>query len=229
MIRTEIKVETMVNENKKTEDNVINTLGDIKQTVADFMHMFADMRANITNEMLKRGDEIKWREESFKKLFDVIRKNITSDIEVQKEELIQLKGKLEQPQIAFYAHHVKDLALDSTDEILIFEKTITNEGTGYDTSTGLFTAPVGGLYQFDVHTCPDKGKHVCLGLVLEGKVIAAHANDAVDTYGCNTFGTVIIVKSGEKVWVKSTLSCSICQLFQNSRSMNTFSGVFVNN
>jgi hypothetical protein len=34
MIRTEIKVETMVNEIKKSEDNVISTLGNIKQTVA---------------------------------------------------------------------------------------------------------------------------------------------------------------------------------------------------
>jgi hypothetical protein len=59
MIRTEIKVETMVNEIKKTEDNVISTLGDIKQTVKD---MFADMKGNITDEMLKRNDEIKRRE-----------------------------------------------------------------------------------------------------------------------------------------------------------------------
>jgi hypothetical protein len=124
---------------------------------------------------------------------------------------------------------VKDLALDSTDEIIIFEKTFTNEGTGYDTSTGIFTAPVGGLYQFDVHSCPDKGKHTYLGLVLEGNVIAAHAYDADNTCGCNTFGTVIIVKSGEKVWVKSTWSSSNCKLIQNALRMNTFSGVLVNN
>jgi hypothetical protein len=69
MIRTEIKVETMVNEIKKTEDKVISTLGDIKQTVADFTDMFADMRGNITDEMLKRGDEIKRREGKIKQLF----------------------------------------------------------------------------------------------------------------------------------------------------------------
>jgi hypothetical protein len=48
---------------KKTEDKVFSTLGDIKQSVADFMDMFADMRGNITDEMLKRGDEIKRGEE----------------------------------------------------------------------------------------------------------------------------------------------------------------------
>jgi hypothetical protein len=71
MIRTEIKVETMVNEIKKTEDNVISTLGDIKRAVADFTDMFADMRGNITDEMLKRGDEIKRREGIIKQLFHI--------------------------------------------------------------------------------------------------------------------------------------------------------------
>ncbi|XP_060589041.1 uncharacterized protein LOC132744341 [Ruditapes philippinarum] len=110
MIRTEIKVETMVNEIKKIEDNVIRTLGDIKQTVADFMDMFAQkIRGNITDEMLKRGDEMNRREESFKTLFEETRINLTSDIEAEKEKLFQLQGKLEQPPIAFYAHYVKDL------------------------------------------------------------------------------------------------------------------------
>ncbi|XP_060603914.1 uncharacterized protein LOC132756792 isoform X3 [Ruditapes philippinarum] len=228
MIRTEIKVETMVNEFKKTEDNVISTLGDIKQTVADFTDMFADMRGNITDEMLKRGDEIKRREESFKTSIEETRKNLTSDIEAEKEKLFQLQGKLEQPPIAFYAHHLKDLLLDTTDEILIFEKTFTNEGTGYDTSKGLFTAPVGGLYQFDVHTCAYNGKHSYLGLVMEGNVIAADANFGDASYGCNNFGAIVRLKSGSKVWVKSTSSGSVHQLYQNSHRMNSFSGVLVN-
>ncbi|XP_060601240.1 complement C1q and tumor necrosis factor-related protein 9A-like [Ruditapes philippinarum] len=227
MIRTEIKVETMVNEIKKTEDNVISTLGNIKQTVADFTDMFADMRGNITNEMLKRGDEIKRREESFKTLFEETRKNLTSGNEAEKEKLIQLQGNLEQPAIAFYAHYLNDLLLDTTDEILIFKKTFTNEGTGYDTSTGLFTAPVGGLYQFDVHTY--NRKYSYLGLVMEGDVIAADANYGDANHGCNNFGAIIRLKSGAKVWIKSTSSASNRQLYQDSYRFNTFSGLLVNN
>ncbi|XP_060578798.1 complement C1q tumor necrosis factor-related protein 5-like [Ruditapes philippinarum] len=219
----------MVNEIKKTEDNVISTLGDIKRAVADFTDMFADMRGNITDEMIKRGEEIKRSEESFKTLSEEIRKSLTSGIEAEKEKLVQLQGKLEQPPIAFYAHQLKDMILDTTDEILIFEKTFTNEGTGYDTSTGLFTAPVGGLYQFVVHTCPYKEKHAYLGLVLEGNVIAAHAYDADNTYGCNTFGAIVRVKSGAKIWVKSTASGSNYQLYQSVYRFNTFSGLLVNN
>jgi hypothetical protein len=123
---------------------------------------------------------------------------------------------------------LKDLLPDTTDEILIFEKTFTNEGTGYDTSTGIFTAPVGGLYQFVIHTCAWQNKYAYLGLVLEGNVIAADANYGDASYGCNTFGAIVRVKSGEKVWVKSTSSGSVHQLHQNQYRMNTFSGVLVN-
>ncbi|XP_060601244.1 complement C1q tumor necrosis factor-related protein 5-like [Ruditapes philippinarum] len=203
----------MVNEIKKIEDNVISTLGDIKRAVADFTNMFVDMRGNITDEMLKRGDEIERREESFKTLFEETRKTLTSDIEAEKQKLIHLQGKLEQPAIAFYVHHLKDLFPDTSDEILIFARTFTNEGTGYDTSTGLFTAPVGGLYQFDVHTCAYNGKYSYLGLVMEGDVIAADANYGDANHGCNNFGAIVRVRSGEQVWVKSTSSASNRQLY----------------
>ncbi|XP_060601250.1 complement C1q and tumor necrosis factor-related protein 9A-like [Ruditapes philippinarum] len=229
MIRTEIKVETMVYEIKKTEDNIISTLGDIKQTVADFTDMFSDMRGNITDEMLKRDKEIKRREESFKTLFKETRINLTSDIEAEKEKLIQLQGKLEQAPIAFFAHQVKDVKLDITDEIIIFEKTFTNEGTGYDTSTGLFTAPVGGLYQFVVHTCVYPKNYIYIGLVMEGNVIANTVNYGDSSHCCNTFGVIMRVRSGEKVWVKATVSGSNYQLYQDSYRMNTFSGVLVSN
>jgi hypothetical protein len=122
---------------------------------------------------------------------------------------------------------LKDLVLDSTNEILIFEKTFTNEGTGYDTSTGLFTAPVRGLYQFDVHTCTLNDKYANPGLVLEGNIIAAHAHYGDAIHSCSSFGAIIRVRSGEKVWVKSTSSGSNRQLYQGYHWMNTFSGVLV--
>jgi hypothetical protein len=124
---------------------------------------------------------------------------------------------------------VADLVLDITDEIIIFSKSLINEGTGYDTSTGLFTAPVGGLYQFSVHTCVYKGQYAYIGLVLEGKVIAADMNYEHAQYTCSAFAAIARVKSGEKVWVKSTASGPNRELFENPERMITFSGMLVNN
>ncbi|XP_060561131.1 complement C1q tumor necrosis factor-related protein 5-like [Ruditapes philippinarum] len=248
----------MVNEIKNTEDKVISTLGDIKRAVSDFTGMFADMKENITDNMLKKSDEIKRREESFKKLFeetrtnltsdieakteeltklqgffknlfDETRTNLTSDMEAKREELTQLQGKLERPPIAFYAHHVLDLVLDTTDEIVIFTKSVINEGTGYDTSTGIFTAPIGGLYQFSVHTCSNPANFACIDLVLEDKVITAGSYYDKVYYSGSTVGALVRVKSGEQVWVKATSSASNSRLYQDSYRMNTFSGILVIN
>ena len=134
-------------------------------------------------------------------------------------------GKLERPSIAFYAHHVTDLVLDEKDEIILFHKTFINEGTGYDTSTGIFSAPVGGLYQFLVHLCTARNKNSYIGLVLEDEIIAAVANSD----SCNTVGAVVRVRSGERVWVKSrAVSASNYRLYEHKTALNTFSGTLIN-
>ena len=138
-------------------------------------------------------------------------------------------GNLERTQIAFYVHNVRDKILDKTDEIIIFKNTFINEGAGYDTSTGIFTAPIGGLYQFVVHLCTGYKMYTFIGLMLDGKVIAADANNGDVHYTCSTLGAIVRVKSGEQVWVKSLASSSSRQLYEDDYRMNTFSGMLVNN
>ena len=121
-----------------------------------------------------------------------------------------------------------DLFLNKKDEVIIFDNTFIKEGVGYDTSTGIFTAPIGGLYQFLVHTCAYQSKYTFIGLVLEGKVIAAGVNYDANYDTCSTVGAVVRVRSGEKVWVKATsYSSSNQRLCQNEYRMNTFSGILI--
>jgi hypothetical protein len=51
MIRTEIKVETMANEIKATQETVVDTLGVIKKTVQEFTDKFDSLKINITERM----------------------------------------------------------------------------------------------------------------------------------------------------------------------------------
>ena len=62
MIRTEIKVEAMVNEIKNTEGNVLSSLGEMKQTIAEFVDKFEILKENISKEMAKKGKDIKRKE-----------------------------------------------------------------------------------------------------------------------------------------------------------------------
>ncbi|XP_060579241.1 uncharacterized protein LOC132736169 [Ruditapes philippinarum] len=142
-------------------DDMLKKSDEIKRREDSFKKLFEETRTNLTSDMEAKREELTQLQGSFKNLFDETKTNLTSDMEAKKEELTQLQGSfpisltrnLERPPIAFHAHHVKDLVLDTTNEIVIFTKSVINEGTGYDTSTGIFTAPDGGLYQFIVHTC----------------------------------------------------------------------------
>ncbi|XP_045185277.2 cerebellin-3-like [Mercenaria mercenaria] len=195
MVRTEIRVETIDNEIKKTQETVLNTLNDIKKTVADMTDRFEDLRNNITEVM-----EHKIR-----------------DIE-------EIEEKMTRSSVAFFAHHVPDLSLDVTDKIIIFDSIITNEGSGYDTSTGVFTAPVGGMFQFTVNFCSLYNQHSPIALVLAGKQIAKSSNYDTSHHTCGSFSAIVRVKSGEKVWVKCVTGNSSYKLYRDNWMMNSFSG-----
>jgi hypothetical protein len=135
---------------------------------------------------------------------------------------------MKKPSIAFFAHNVVDLKLDKFDKTIIFTTATTNEGSGYDTSTGIFTAPVGGLYQFIINYCTYTKTHSPLALVLSGNVMARSSNYVANGYPCSSFSAVIRVKSEEKIWVKGLSGSSDYALIKDSWRMNSFSGTLVN-
>jgi IMP cyclohydrolase len=139
-------------------------------------------------------------------------------------------GKLERPSVAFNAHHVADVNLDEANERIVFDTVITNEGSGYDSSTGIFTAPVGGMYQFTVHICTDTSKYSYIGIVHADNIFAKKYQYASGNPYCSSVGGVIRVNSGEQVWVQSTSSASNRQLNDSSGSsrMNIFYGMLIN-
>ncbi|XP_053372692.1 complement C1q and tumor necrosis factor-related protein 9A-like [Mercenaria mercenaria] len=227
MIRTEIKVESIESEIKKTQDSVLNTLNEIKKKAADIMDRFEDLRNNITDETVAKTKDMQKKEEFFQNSFEELRMNFTNDMETKRNALTDLQDKMAQPSVAFYAHHVTETTLDKTDQIIVFDSVLTNEGSGYDTSTGIFTAPVEGMYQFTVHICTYSGKYSFIGLVLADKVIASTSNFASNSYTCNSVGAIARVKSGEQVWVKCTSPAFNRELRDDSHRMNTFSGIMM--
>ncbi|XP_045207702.2 complement C1q and tumor necrosis factor-related protein 9A-like [Mercenaria mercenaria] len=227
MIRTEVKVEMIQSEIKKTEDIVLNTLNEIKKTVADITENVGDFRNNITEEMEAKIMDIQKKEDLFQKTLEELKINFKKDMENERNISSEFREMLTLPSVAFHAHHVTDTILDVTDEIIKFDSIITNEGSGYDNSTGIFTAPVGGLYQFTVHICSYKGKHSPIALVLAGKEIAKSVIYDKNESSCSSSGTIVRMESGEKIWIKCTAGSSSYRLYQDTHRMNTFSGILL--
>ncbi|XP_060595821.1 uncharacterized protein LOC132749912 [Ruditapes philippinarum] len=228
MIRQEIKVETMQNDIKKTQETVSITLEEIKKTSVEVFKTLESVQNNATEVMKGIIRDKERNEEILRKTFEELRNNFTTDMEEGRKVLIELAENIKKPSVGFFAHNVVDLKLDRTDKIIIFDTATTNEGSGYDTSTGIFTAPVGGLYQFIVNYCTYIRQYSPLALVLSGNVIARSSDHDADFYPCSSFSAVIRVKSSEKIWVKCLAGSSGYALYQDSLRMNTFSGILVN-
>ncbi|XP_060572184.1 adiponectin-like [Ruditapes philippinarum] len=206
----------------------MDTLGVIKKTVQEFTGKFDILNINITGQMLENTQLIEKKIKFFEKLYEAVRVNFTQEIENQRNSVVALQGKYERPTVAFCVHKVTDVLLDTSNEVIVFNSIITNEGSGYDTSTGIFTAPVAGLYQFAVHLCTPISYYTYVGIYHEGKIIVKDYIHGVGQHAmCNSVGGVVRVESGEQVWVQSRSAGSNRKLTDDNSRMNTFFGILI--
>ena len=125
---------------------------------------------------------------------------------------------------AFFASLVKSpYTLTGIDGVVKFEDVRVNRGQGYNTSTGVFTAPRKGLYHIS-----------CLIL---GRTNVVHyqlnKNDAPYTYGYSTKGvhtsstisSLVEMKKGDRVFIKHRHTSKSEQFIGSHHS--TFSGYFL--
>ncbi|BFZ00758.1 hypothetical protein BsWGS_03797 [Bradybaena similaris] len=66
-------------------------------------------------------------------------------------------------------------------ERLVLNKVLFNQGGGYNSNTGIFTAPVGGIYQFQIHGLTEKNSSFWIKLYHNDEyVISAFARQSGD-------------------------------------------------
>ena len=125
----------------------------------------------------------------------------------------------------------KDLS-PQTYEIITFSTVILNIGNGYDESTGVFTAPLDGIYIFSVQVATHSGQYGRFQLVVDDRsnVILSISHYNPDVSFSSTSGTVAQrLTAGQRVWVQSqTISGTTQTLDQHpDYATNQFSGLLV--
>ncbi|XP_062607452.1 complement C1q tumor necrosis factor-related protein 3-like [Saccostrea cucullata] len=110
------------------------------------------------------------------------------------------RGKI----VAFHAILYKTLNNVRKNTVIKFRNVLTNEGGGYDATTGKFTAPEDGVYSFSWTYCTDKGSTTYIAGIVDGTTRAYISNSNQASGWQNTSGHLVIkVKKGNQFWVQT--------------------------
>uniref|UniRef100_K1QBA7 Complement C1q tumor necrosis factor-related protein 3 n=1 Tax=Magallana gigas TaxID=29159 RepID=K1QBA7_MAGGI len=107
--------------------------------------------------------------------------------------------------VAFQSSLTKQLENLKNQETVIFDKVLLNEGNAYDHVSGIFTAPLDGIYSFTWTTLSKTGKYFVTEIVLNGKTVALNYTDGRGHDGnpMSTSHANIKMKKGDKVWIRT--------------------------
>nr|XP_022308046.1 multimerin-2-like [Crassostrea virginica] len=107
-------------------------------------------------------------------------------------------------EVGFTALRHQDPVVVHTNAVIIFETAITNTGSAYNPSSGIFRAPTSGLYVFfyDIECMRNNGD-TYVELVRNGTQtgIQAYCHGSGDVDNSSTLG-VLQLSTGDTVWVR---------------------------
>ncbi|XP_053398740.1 uncharacterized protein LOC128556887 [Mercenaria mercenaria] len=112
----------------------------------------------------------------------------------------------------------------STGQTFVFRSVDFNEGNGYNSLSGEFTAPAGGLYQFSVHVCNGEGKHVASAIVHDGTYVAYSVQYQPSGSSCSSVNALLMMTPGQKVVAKCTHPT---KLLEDQCRRATFMGILI--
>ncbi|KAK3581029.1 hypothetical protein CHS0354_013925 [Potamilus streckersoni] len=120
-----------------------------------------------------------------------------------------IKKQIPLNQVAFYVTVSRpDLINLGEHHPIVFDDVVTNVGGAYHRSTGIFTAPIHGIYFFSVTAMVLPGIYGALDLVKDGEIIcdfvadSGNANHLVSV----TRTLLLEVRQGSEIWVRTRTS-----------------------
>ncbi|XP_060552788.1 complement C1q tumor necrosis factor-related protein 6-like [Ruditapes philippinarum] len=175
-LRKMITVEILVD---KLKADVDETKGNLHDTLA-----------YITTE---RTESTKMLKQITSRIVDI--ENILKDLKPEKD-----KAEI----IHFSARGIKNKS-PAIKETLVFSSIMSNNGSAYDKTTGIFTAPVGGLYMFNLQLCITSDKYLYFEIVANDQAIfrGLGLDDTSRWSTCHSYSTSTLLKALDKVSVKA--------------------------
>ncbi|KAL2102305.1 hypothetical protein ACEWY4_001473 [Coilia grayii] len=131
------------------------------------------------------------------------------------------------PEVAFsaslYSSGSKVLGPFGSDKTVVFRKVLSNIGNAYNSATGIFTAPVGGVYYF-TFTAFTAGTPKRVYLRKNGQNVVS-VTDVADNEDSASNGAVLVLKKWDQVYlVLNGYSRSRHTLYDDAYHFTTFTG-----
>ncbi|XP_045206954.2 uncharacterized protein LOC123559205 [Mercenaria mercenaria] len=226
MVRSEIKLEQMVEEMKKTKESVATIATNMQQR-AENMESNSIRLQGLTNETLTRfGEDISKEKNKLTALLTKALTRFTEDIAEEKNKLTALAEKMTPvPVVAFNARRSSTVTVSSGGTV-VFDTVLMNEREGYDRAAGIFTAPHNGLYYFAAHVCNQGNTGVNYAIVVDNNQITSSTQyDNDNVYSCSSVNTVVMMKSADRAWIKCLSSSNF---HHDAHRWNSFVGSLLN-
>lgn len=107
--------------------------------------------------------------------------------------------------VAFSAYRIYSQTFTGSGKNFKFDKIRSNIGNGYDSSTGIFTAPRQGVYHFTAYAVSVSGKHFYFRL-LHNSELTARSYVTGDGHKTGILDVILNLKKGDLVSVDSVSS-----------------------
>ncbi|CAN9509742.1 unnamed protein product [Ophioblennius macclurei] len=212
------KGDTEMSEWMKANEKFMNTLQESLKN-ADQCSKAVDALETRLNETMDELSRQKLQTEELKKENEELR----SRLEATEKEIEKLNQTA--PQIAFSASLADSSEIykgPCTDNTLSFKRVFANIGDGYDLNTGIFTAPVGGLYFFTFSTY-GYNTHATGAILLKNNVrqVSTYDSPSADGADSSSNAAVLRLAAGDEVHMELW---NDGRVYDNLNGHTTFSG-----
>ncbi|XP_060556607.1 uncharacterized protein LOC132717202 [Ruditapes philippinarum] len=160
---------------------------------------------------------------------DSLKDKVDKQLEKSAEEIENeiRKVKAIRPAVAFKSDTIIDFSV-SSNKVIVFTNSPINTGAGYNNKTGIFVAPVTGLYLFTTQICSIPNTHLYIGIVVQGQVVAQGGFGDKVWHKCYTLTALVAAGLADQVSVNCIGSCDSSEsLWKHNLVTSSFSGVLL--
>ena len=195
----------------------------------------------IIGELMKRNTELETEIDNIKNVSSEYKEantELKAVLEVERNTIQSLSTRFDNLSRAykdaeprpFYGFSAYESASStvSVGSTIVLRRTRLNEGGSYNTGTGVFTAPIDGIYIFHATLCIHSGsKYIFVAFMAGEEVLGRFASNDKVFDSCHSGSALARLQKGSHVFLRVTGASSGSTLRDDGQHMNSFSGFLV--